>query len=78
MSSGNRNLVLNCRVTQNTLDFIDSLRYDSPRCSRADIIEDVFRILSKDIEYEELRRLIYYRSHYRFKIPEISLRIANR
>lgn len=78
MANGNRNLVLNCRVTEETLNKIDGLRYDCPWCSRADIIEYVFKILYNDIEESELKELIYYRAHYRYLVPDIALSIKKR
>ena len=65
MAKGNRNLVLNCRVTEETLYKIDSLRWDGKYTSRADIVESVFNILSEDIDVSDLRDLLCYRMRYR-------------
>lgn len=78
MAYQRRDKVLNCRVTENTLNMIDGLRYDCPWCSRADIIEYVFKILYNDIEESELKELIYYRAHYRYLVPDIALSIKKR
>ncbi len=70
MANGNRNLVLNCRVTEETLNKIDALRWDGNYTSRADIVEVVFQILSDDIKESDLKKLLYYRSRYRYQVPD--------
>lgn len=75
MAKGNRNQVLNCRVTEETLNKIDNLRWDGKYTSRADIVELIFQILCDDIEESELRRFLYYRSRYRYCVPDMSLSI---
>lgn len=78
MYNGNRNQVLNCRVTEETLNKIDALRWDGKWSSRADIVEIVFQILSDDIEVSELKEFLYYRLHYRYVIPDKTLSIKER
>lgn len=73
MAKGNRNQVLNCRVTKETLNKIDSLRWDGKYTSRADIVESVFNILSEDIDVSDLKNLLYYRMHYRYLRPQFFL-----
>lgn len=73
MANGNRNLVLNCRVTEETLNKIDALRWDGNNTSRADIVECVFKILSEDIDVSDLKNMLYYRSRYRYQNPEFFL-----
>lgn len=69
MAKGNRNQVLKCRVTEETLYKIDNLRWDKQCCSRADVVESVFKCLSEDIDVSDLRYMLYYRSHYRYLRP---------
>lgn len=78
MANGNRNLVLNCRVTESTLSIIDGLRWDKQCCSRADVVESVFKILSDDIDVSDLRNMLYYRSHYRYLRPQYFLVASER
>lgn len=78
MAKGNRNQVLNCRVTEETLNKIDNLRWDKQCCSRADVVESVFKILSEDIDVSNLRNMLYYRSHYRYLRPQFFLVTAER
>lgn len=78
MYNGNRNQVLNCRVTEETLNKIDALRWNGKWSSRADIVEIVFQILSDDIEVSELKEFLYYRLHYRYVISEKTLSIKER
>jgi len=78
MANGNRNQVLNCRVTEETLNKIDSLRWVGKYTSRADIVELIFQILCEDIEVTELNKLLKYRSHCLYRIPDISLSIKER
>lgn len=78
MAKGNRNSVLNCRVTEETLNKIDALRWDGKWSSRADIVELVFQLLSDDIGVSELKEFLYYRRHYRYAIPDKSLSIKER
>lgn len=78
MAKGNRDLVLNCRVTKETLNKIDSLRWGGKYTSRADIVELVFQLLSDDIGVSELKEFLYYRRHNRFAIPDKSLSIKER
>lgn len=73
MAKGNRNLVLNCRVTEDTLNKIDSLRWDGKYTSRADIVESVFKILSEDIDVSVLRKMLYDRWRYRYLRPQFFL-----
>lgn len=80
MYKGNRNQVLNCRVTEETINKIDGLRWDVLKysnqyasCSRADVIETIFKILSEDIDVSDLRNMLYYRSHYRYLKPQFFL-----
>lgn len=73
MVKGNRNLVLNCRVTEETLNKIDSLRWDGKYTSRADIVESVFKILSEDIDVSDLKNMLYYRMRYRCLRPQYFL-----
>lgn len=73
MANGNRNLVLNCRVTEETLNKIDSLRWNGKYTSRADIVESVFKILSEDIDISDLKNMLYYRMHYRYLRPQFFL-----
>lgn len=78
MANGNRNQVLNCRVTEETLNKIDALRWDGKWSSRADIVEVVFQILSDDLKESDLKELLYYRSRYRYQIPSWFLSIIER
>lgn len=73
-----RNQVLNCRVTEETLNKIDSLRWDGKNTSRADIVELIFQLLCDDIGVSELKKLIHYRRYYRYCIPDFSLSIKER
>lgn len=73
MANCNRNLVLNCRVTEETLKKIDALRWDGKYTSRADIVESVFKILSEDIDVSDLKNMLYYRSRYRYIRPQFFL-----
>lgn len=73
MAKGNRDLVLNCRVTKETLNRIDNLRWDGKYTSRADIVESVFKILSEDIDVGDLKNMLYYRSRYRYLRPQFFL-----
>ena len=65
MAKGNRNQVLNCRVTEETLNKIDNLRWDGKYTSRADIVESVFNILSEDIDVSDLKDMLCFRMRYR-------------
>lgn len=76
MAKGNRNRVLNCRVTEETLNKIDNLRWDGKYTSRADIVESVFKILSEDIDVSDLKKMLYYRMSYRYIRPSYFL-VAN-
>lgn len=78
MAKGNRNQVLNCRVTEETLNKIDSLRGFYFKDSRADVIEVVFRILSDDLDVSELKKLLYYRRSVRYIFPDWFLSINER
>lgn len=78
MAKSGRNQVLNCRVTEGTLNKIDALRWDGKWSSRADIVELVFQILSDDLKESDLKQLLYYRSRYRYEIPDWSLSIIIR
>lgn len=78
MANGNRNLVLNCRVTEETLNKIDALRWDGKYTSRADIVESVFKILSEDIDVLDLRNLLYYRTQYRYNFDDWSISVSHR
>lgn len=73
MAKGNRNQVLNCRVTEETLNKIDGLRWDTQWCSRADVVDAVFKILSEDIDVSDLKNMLYYRMHYRYLRPQFFL-----
>lgn len=78
MANSNRNLVLNCRVTESTLSIIDGLRWDGKDTSRADIVEFVFQILSDDIGVSQLKEFLYYRRYFRILLPEKTLSIKER
>lgn len=78
MANDNRNLVLNCRVTEETLNKIDALRWDGKYTSRADIVERVFQILSDDLKVSELKELLWYRGKFRYQVPGMSLSIKQR
>lgn len=78
MAKGNRDLVLNCRVTEETLNKIDALRWDGKYTSRADIVESVFKILSEDIDVPDLKNLLYYRTQYRYNFDDWSISVNHR
>lgn len=78
MAKGNRNQILNCRVTEETLNKIDCLRGFCFKDSRADVIEVVFRILSDDLDVYKLKKLLYYRRSFRYVIPHWFLSINER
>lgn len=78
MANQNRNCFLNCRVSEETLKRIDSLRWDGKWSSRADIVEVVFRILSEDLKDSDLKELLWYRSRYMYQIPSWFLSIIER
>lgn len=78
MANGYRNLVLNCRVTEETLNRIDNLRWDGKYTSRADIVESVFKILSEDIDVSDLKNLLYYRTQYRCNFDDWSISVNHR
>lgn len=78
MAYQRRNHVLNCRVTDETLNKIDGLRWDSQYCSRADVVEFVFKLLSDDIGISNLREFLHYRRYSRYDYSGKTLSIKER